>query len=188
MSSFTKIDNRTKDILILDKSSTQGLEHTLSEEKMYSINYTESNKTICLGLHYNWANSYLFVNGREIYKFKAKDSGIVATPLCLGNISKGWTVDNMKKTWLNGYIYDFSADYDAIAIDGILDIYKYLMKKNNMIQKMFRFIEKVFVVSMSIFGCNALKFVSMNNQDCKVRPEIIKLTIMKLHSIFIVLK
>ena len=53
MSSFTKIDNRTKDILILDKSSTQGLEHTLSEEKMYSINYTESNKTICLGLHYN---------------------------------------------------------------------------------------------------------------------------------------
>ena len=94
----------------------------------------------------------------------------------------------MKKTGLNGYVYDFSADYNAIAIDGILHIYKYLMKKNNMIKKVFRFIEKVFVVSMSIFGCNALKFVSMNNQDCKVRPEIIKLTVMKLHSIFIVLK
>ena len=49
------------------------------------------------------------------------------------------------------------------------------MKKNNMIQKMFRFIKKVFVVSMSIFGCNALKFVSMNYQDCKVRPEIINI-------------
>ena len=81
----------------------------------------------------------------------------------------------MKKTGLNGYVYDFSADYDAIAIDGILHIHKYLMKKNNMIQKMFWFIKKVFVVSMSIFGCNALKFVSMNNQDCKVRPEIINI-------------
>ena len=175
MNSFTKIDNRTKDILILDKGSTQGLEHTLSEEKMYSFNFTESNKAICLSLHYNGANSYLFVNGREIYKFKAKDSRIVATPLCLGNISKDWTVDNMKKTGLNGYVYDFSADYDAIAIDGILGIHKYLMKNNNMIQKMFRFIEKVFVVSMSSFGCNALKFVSMNYQDCKVRPEIINI-------------
>ena len=64
---------------------------------MYSINFTEHNKKFCLSLHYNGANSYLFVNGTEIYKFKAKDSEIVATPLCLGNISKDWSVDNMKK-------------------------------------------------------------------------------------------
>ena len=50
----------------------------------------------CLGLHYNGANSYLFVNGSEIYKFKAKDSEIVSTLLCLGNISKEWSTD-MKK-------------------------------------------------------------------------------------------
>ena len=43
-------------------------------------------KKFCLGLHYNRANSYLFVNGTDIYKFKAKDSKIVATPLGLGNI------------------------------------------------------------------------------------------------------
>ena len=49
------------------------------------------------------ANSYLFVNGKEIHKFKAKDSEIVATPLYLGNISKNWPVDNMKK---NGYELD----------------------------------------------------------------------------------
>ena len=61
-------------------------------------------------MHYNGANSYLFVNGAEIYKLKTKDSEIVATPLCLGNISKDFSVDNMKKTGLNGYIYDFSAD------------------------------------------------------------------------------
>ena len=68
-----------------------------------------------MSLHYNGGNSYFFVNGTEIHKFKAKDSEIVATPLCLGNISKGFSVDNMKKTGLNGYVYNFSVDYDAIA-------------------------------------------------------------------------
>ena len=98
MSSSTKIDNRKKDILILGKGPKQGLEHMLSVEKMCSINFTELDKTFCLRLHYNGSNSYLFVNGTEIHKFKAKDSEIVATPLCLGNILKDWTVDNMKKT------------------------------------------------------------------------------------------
>ena len=64
---------------------------------MHSINFTVTKKKFCVTLHYNRANSYLFVNSTEIYKFKAKDSEIVAAPLCLGNISKGWTVDNMKK-------------------------------------------------------------------------------------------
>ena len=73
----------------------------------------------------------MFVNGKEINKFKAKDSEIVATPLCLGNISKNWTVYNMKKNGLNGYVYDFSVDYDAIAVDDVLDIHNYLMKKND---------------------------------------------------------
>ena len=98
MSSFTKIDNRKKDILILGKGPTQGLEHTPSAEKMYSINFTKNNKKYCVSLLYNGANSYLFVNGVAIYKFKAKDSKIVASPLSLGNISKDWTVDNMEKT------------------------------------------------------------------------------------------
>ena len=48
MSSSIKIDNKKKDILILDKGPTQGLEHTLSAEKMYSINFTENNKKFCL--------------------------------------------------------------------------------------------------------------------------------------------
>ena len=75
---------------------------------MQSINFTVAKKKFCLILHYNGANSYLLVNGVEIYKFKAKDSEIVASPLCLGNISKDWSVNNMKKTGLNGYVYDFS--------------------------------------------------------------------------------
>ena len=84
-------------------------------------------------MHYNGANSSLFVNGTEIYKCKAKDSEIVPAPLCLGNISKYWSAYNMKKTQLNGYVYDFSVDYDATDVDDIKDIYKYLTKKNNIV-------------------------------------------------------
>ena len=84
-------------------------------------------------MHYNETNSYLFVNGTETYKFKAKDSKIVPAPLCLGNISKDWSVDNMKITGFTGYVYDLSVDNDDTAVGDILDIHKYLMKKNNMV-------------------------------------------------------
>ena len=133
MISSTKIDNRKKDILILGKGPKQGLEHTLNAEKMYSINFTERNKKFCLSLHYNGTNSYLFENGKEIHKFKGKGYEIVTTPLCLGNISKDWTVDNINKTGLNGYAYDFTFDYDAIAVDDILDIHNYSMNKNDIV-------------------------------------------------------
>ena len=70
-------------------------------------------------------------NGTEIHKVKTKDSEIVATPLCLGNISRDFSIDDKKKTGLNGYVYDFSVDYNAIKTDDIMDIHKYLMEKNN---------------------------------------------------------
>ena len=70
-------------------------------------------------MHYNGANRYLFANGTEIYKLKAKDSELVPIPLCLGNILKDWSVD----------IHGFSVDYDAITVDYIKDIHKYLMEK-----------------------------------------------------------
>ena len=88
MSSSTKIDNRKKDILILAKGPTQRLEHTFSAEELYLISFTKKNTKFCLSLHYNGTNSYLFVNGTEIYKFKAKDFEIVPYSLGLGNISK----------------------------------------------------------------------------------------------------
>ena len=75
----------------------------------------------------------MFVNGSEIYKFKAKGSEIVSTPLCSGNISKDWSTDNMKETGFHGYVYDFSIDYDATDVDDIKDIHNYLVKKNNII-------------------------------------------------------
>ena len=82
-----------------------------------------------MSFDYNETNSYLFVNGIEIIKFKAKDSEIVPTPLCLGNISNDWSIDNMKITGFTGYVYDFSVDYNPIAVDDIKDIHQYLMKK-----------------------------------------------------------
>ena len=101
MSTSIHIDNKKKDILVLGRGPTQGLESTLTAEKMYSINFAVTKKNFCLSLHYyNETNSYLFVNGTEIITFKAKDSAIVASPLCLGNISKDWSTDNMKKTGL----------------------------------------------------------------------------------------
>ena len=100
-------------------------------------------------MHYNGTKSYLFVNGTEIHKFKAKDSKIVATLLCLGNVSINFLVDNMQKSELNGYVYDFNVDYDAIVVDDILDIYKYLMKKNNI--KCLDLLKNVVVVGGFLF-------------------------------------
>ena len=144
MSSFAHIDNKKKDILVIVKRPTQGLEHTLTAGKMYSIDFTVTKKKFCLSFHYNGTNSYLFVNGTKIIKFKAKDSEITMEQIviCLWmvqkllnskqkilNISKDWSVDNMKKTGFTGYLYDFSVDYNSIAVDNIKDFHKYLMEK-----------------------------------------------------------
>ena len=100
---------------------------------MYYINFNVTNKNFFLSFHYNGANSYLFVNGTKIYKFKAKASEILVGPICLGNISKEWSVYNVKRTGFTGYVYDFIVDYDITSVDDIKDIHKYLMKKKNMI-------------------------------------------------------
>ena len=101
MNSSPHVDNKGKNILILGIGPTQGLgEHSLTAEKLFSINFTVTRKKFCLSQHYN-----------GITKFKAKDS-VVASPLCLGNISKDWSADNMEQTDLNGYVYEFNVDYD----------------------------------------------------------------------------
>ena len=100
---------------------------------MYSRNFTGDNETFCLSLHYNGDNSYLFVNGKEITKFKAKNSELIKYPMCLGNLSKDYRTDSRKNTGLYGNVYDFSVDYTAISNDKIQDIHAYLMRKNYII-------------------------------------------------------
>ena len=87
----------------MGKGPTQRLgEHSLTTEKIDSIKFSATGRRVCLSLHYNGANSYLFVNGTEMIKFKAKDSELTSTILCLGNISNDFSVSNMKKTGLYG--------------------------------------------------------------------------------------
>ena len=133
MSSSVHVNNKKKK-LILDEDLTQGLGNTkLTAEKMCSNNFSATKMKFCLTLHYNGANSYLFVSGTEIIKFKAKESEIVVNPLCLGNTSEDFSANNMKKAGLHGSDFDFSVDYDAVAVDDILDIHKYLMKRNGIV-------------------------------------------------------
>ena len=85
MSSSVHIDNKGKNILILDKGPTQGLNYTLAAEAQYSTNFTKLGTKFCLSLHYNGSNSFLFVNATKIFQFKAKDSEMKKYPLCLAN-------------------------------------------------------------------------------------------------------
>ena len=88
MSSSPHTDNNKNDILIIGKGPTQGLEHTLTGEKLYSVTFREHNRKFCLSQRYNGANSYLFVNGTETIKVKAKGSQIVTTPFILETFQK----------------------------------------------------------------------------------------------------
>ena len=110
MNSSLHIDNKKKDTLILGKGSTNGLDDPA--EKQYNTNFTEQQIKLCLRWHHNRVNSYIFVTSVGINIFKAKDSEINAAPLCLGNVSKTFSVTNVKKTGLYGYVYDFSVKYD----------------------------------------------------------------------------
>ena len=114
--------------LVLRKSLTQ-INNTTIYTTIYSINFNATKKRFSLSLHYNEDNSYLFFNGKEIIKFKAKDSEIIEDPICLGNISKDFSESNMKKTGLCGSVYYFSIDHNSTAANDILDAHNYLIQK-----------------------------------------------------------
>ena len=98
MSSSMHVDFKGKDILIHGEGPAQGLDDTmLTAEEKYTINFTQSGKRFVLSLHYNGKNSFLFVNATKIYQFKAKILEIKDYTLCLGNISKKFAINNMKK-------------------------------------------------------------------------------------------
>ena len=131
MNSSVHVDNKGKDILILGEGPTQGLDDTkLTAEAKYPINFTQSGKRFVLSLHYNGSNSFLFVNATKVYKFKVKNSKIKDYALCLCNVSKDLTINNMKNIGLKGVVKFFSVDFHPIVTNNILDIYKYLMKNN----------------------------------------------------------
>ena len=92
-----------------------------------------------MSLHYNNDNSYLFVNGEAVTKFKAKNCELIKCPMCLGGLSKDYNKNSRKDTGLYGNVYDFSVNYSAISNVKIHTIHAYLMNKNSIIY-MFEFI------------------------------------------------
>ena len=136
LSSSVHATNKTQNILILGHGLTQKVNNTkIYAEKMYSPNFSAENKIFYLSLHYNGDDSYLFVNGKEVTKFKAKKSEIKENQLTLGSIS---TSDNLSSNGIEdsklyGNVYVFSVDYSTISNDKILHINAYLMKKNAII-------------------------------------------------------
>ena len=129
------IANKGKNILILGKGPTQELDDIMltdsSLKVQYWINFSRSNRKICLILHYNGSNSFLFVNATKIYQFKAKDSKLKKYSICLGNLLGDFSANIMKKTGLNGCVYNFSVDYKTFDTSDKIDIHKYLIKKHD---------------------------------------------------------
>ena len=107
----------------------EALDH---QKKRFSINFTKANTKFYLSLHYNADNSYLYINGREIFKFKEDNkNAYFPTRFCLGSISDRFSATECREVSLNGNMYDFSVNYISIDKSSILNIHKYLMTKNN---------------------------------------------------------
>ena len=130
--SLVHANNKANNIYVMGDLFVQGInDTTLYAEKIYGQNFTAANKKFVLSLHYNGDGSYLFVNGKQELKFKAKDDQIVKEILCLRNISDDWTTANAEKTGFWGEIYDFAVDYTSTNTGDIYNIHRYLMKKHN---------------------------------------------------------
>ena len=124
--SLVHTGNKNNNIYVMGDGFVQGInDTTLYAEKTYATNFSAVNKKFVLSLHYNGDNSYLFVNGKQELKFKAKDDQIVKEIMCLGNISDDWTVANAEHTGLHGTVYDFAVDYTKTNIGDIYNIHRY---------------------------------------------------------------
>ena len=131
--SLIHTNNKANNIYIMGDLFVQGInDTTLYAEKMYSRNFTQPSTKFVLSLHYNGVSSYLFVNGKQELKFKAKTENLVKEKLCIGNLSDKWNTSELEKTGLYGNIYDFVVDYEAIiGVNAIYDMHRYLMIKCN---------------------------------------------------------
>ena len=133
MSFSVHTTNRENHIYLMGTGLTQGInDTTIYAEKNFYRNFTDFGKKFVLSLHYNGDNSYLFVNGRQELKFKAKTDQLAKEKLCIGNLSDQWTTSESEKTGTYGKIYDFVVDYEQISgVKTIYDMHRYLIIKHN---------------------------------------------------------
>ena len=132
-SSSCHSDNCKNNFLLLVESLNFGINRSFgSPERKFSIYFTKENTQFCFSLHYNDDNSYLFVNGKEILKFKAGNKNVnFPTQFCLGSMSDGLSATESREAFLNGNVYDFSVDYNSVDKSDILNFHNYLMTQNN---------------------------------------------------------
>ena len=135
MSFSTHATSKANSIYVLGDWLEQGInDTTIYAEKVFSFNFTEVEKKFVLSLLYNGDNSYLFVNGKQELKFKAKNDQIINEKFCLGNLSTDWTNDEARHTRLLGKVFDFVVNYEAIdCVRPIYDMHRYLMTKHNIV-------------------------------------------------------
>ena len=133
MSFSVHATNRANNIYVMGEAFVQGInDTTIYAEKKFCRNFTDPGKKFVLSLHYNGDNSYLFDNGRQELKFKAKTDQLVKEKLCIGNLRDQWTASESEKTGLYGNIYDFVVYYKSInGVKPIYDMHRYLMTKHN---------------------------------------------------------
>ena len=133
MSSSIHATNRANNIYVMGKDIIQGInDTTIYAEKLFHNNFTEFGVKFVLSLHYNGDNSYLFANGRQELKFKAKDDQIINKKLCIGSLSSEWTTSESEKTGAYRNIFDFIVNYKAInGVKPIYDMHRSLMTKHN---------------------------------------------------------
>ena len=133
MSFIVHATNRANHIYLMGTGLTQGINATtIYAEKNFYRNFTDPDKKFVLSLHYNVNDNYLFVNGRQELKFKAKTDQLVKQKLCIGSLSDQWTTRESEKTWLYGKIYDFVVEYEQISgVKAIYDMHRYLITKHN---------------------------------------------------------
>ena len=132
-SSLVHVNNKVNNIFIIGDGFVQGInDMTLYAEKIYSQNFTQANKKLVLSLHYNDNDSYLFINGKQELKFKAKPDQLIKEKLCIGNLSGQWTTSQSEKKGLYGNIYDFIVNYKQVTdVKLIYDMHRYLMIKHD---------------------------------------------------------
>ena len=131
--SSSHADRRKNNFLVLGKDPTFGINRRFcSPEKKFSTNFSKANTKFYLSLHYNADNTYLFVHGKEIFKFKSDNLNVnFPTQFCFESIPNGYSAIESREVSFNGNVYDFSVDYNSSDKSDILNVYKYLMTKKN---------------------------------------------------------
>ena len=104
----------------------------LVHQKENDINSSKASTKFCLSLCYNADNSYLFVNGKEIYTFKVSNkNNNFPFRLCLGTMSNEFDYVDSEEIFFKGNVYDFSFGYSAMDKYNILNVHNYLMIENS---------------------------------------------------------